>query len=236
MINKKIVLSAWLCAIFGGVLFTSQVKAFEDADLLKSYFQLHEQTGAHLTAIQLKTLSNLESRRAKIENHIATGLDNGYITPRQAYDFRAALSRNAYAQDIFLQDGYMGASEAEALANSLNVIDSHVVASVGSTIAAIPVKAVFWTPGYEITWDNVDLMKKDVITLLDQGRENGMITINEYNTLKNRYDVITTVTTVNLNAVSERNAMIYRLADLANSISREINDRQVAASMLKSWE
>jgi hypothetical protein len=248
---KNKLLIAGLMAITSGVFASSAVQANDLENLFRNVFGNNVNNGQAMTQNQLQTMTDLNNARARVESKIAAGLASGQISAQQSLDFRAELNQNAATQSTYTADGYFAYNEAQGLWNTLNNIESRVQSVLSVPIATGTVGFPYgynntvgygfrpmWGRGYVRNTSNINRMQSDVLSMLERGRSNGFLTTGEYNSLKAEYDAIASreiqLRSDGLN-FRERERLVNRLNSLANNISREINDRQVAGRPRRWW-
>lgn len=250
---KNKLLIAGLMAITSGVFTSSAVQANDLERFFRNYFGTNINNGnPAITQNQLQTMADLNNARARIESKIAAGVASGQISTQQSIDFRAELNQNASTQASYTADGFFAYNEAQSLWNTLNNIESRVQSVLNVPIATGTTYPYgysntlgygfkpTWGRGYTRGYNNINRMQSDVLSMLNRGRSNGFLTASEYNSLKSEYDAIAAReiqmrSSNNRLNYRERQRLVDRLNSLANNISREINDRQVAGRPHRWW-
>lgn len=195
-------------ALFSSFLASNSVQAADMNEIMRGLLNSRNSSSS-----QNQTIVNLNSQRASLESRIQQGLSTGQLSAAQAESIRAQVNYNMSLQNQSTSDGNLDFTEAQAVLNGLNVIDTSLTAAIAAGVPTYTGQNGHpgnwnngpgnWNNGqgnqgrgWKNNWNNgrnnrqqvstarTDALFTSISAQLEAGRTDGRLTRDEYRMLK----------------------------------------------------
>lgn len=186
------------------------------------------------TAVQAASAASLNLQRSQIQARVDAALKGGQLSYRQAAELKDELWDNEHRQSHLSVDG-LSYANVQSLLAELNSIDAQITLPLASDRAVLARQPAFeGGPTFRRPDPvNIDVMKSQIASRLEQGRISGRLTPAEYGRLRHELDNISMHETRMLRFCgrlthSQIERLEFMLSGLNHRLSAELYERDYA--------
>lgn len=228
LIDKKLtVVTAVAVAL--GVCLSQPAKANDALNYIQDYFGGINNSINYADA---QRMAALDDDRAELDSRVNSAAASRRISPAQASDLHAQLRNNRAVQLELARDGRFSFSDNQRISTSLSTISASVQNAIATNVM-LPRPGTGFPPRGFVARRQVEELQNQISIRINNGKRNGNLTRNEFETLKNELAAIDARKQEMMNSrgylsFNENQRLLSRLNRLQDQVRIEMNDNQVA--------
>ncbi len=228
LIDKKLA-GVTAVAVALGVCLSQPANANDALKYIQDYFGGVNNSINYADAQRMATL---DDDRAELDSRVNSAVASGRISPAQAGDLHAQLRNNRAVQLELARDGRFSFSDNQRISTSLSTIGASVQNAIATNVM-LPRPGNGFAPRGFVARKQVDELQNQLSIRIHNGKRNGNLTRNEFETLRSELAAIEARKQEMMNSrgylsFSENQRLLSRLNRLQDQLRIEMHDSQVA--------